>query len=620
MSPAIRILGRQKPITVEEGSTLLDALVAAGFSVAADCGGKGKCGRCKVKVHKGAPRLPLSKTEAKRIGDLEAARGFRLACQHAVVDGLVLEVVEELYRQEVYKRLGIGLGRPLPLSPSIRTVPLPGGEIESALAAAGLLKDVDWLAILPDAGRWRSPVGETPAVSAGPPTACRSALVTESGRMIALVAPSFTPHGIAVDLGTTTIAVYLCSLQTGEVLGIESARNPQLSFGADVMSRITACRDPKDAETMKGMARGTISSCIRTLGRRYDLPQGSLVDALVVGNSTMIHILLGAPVHGLGVAPYRPLFHESLKVRAQEIGFPLHAGAFVQTLPLPSAFVGADTIAAWLWVARTVDESPTLLLDLGTNGEMVLSVNGRLWATSCATGPAFEGATLSCGMAGIPGAIEKVAFQDGALELKVIGDSTDPSIRPKGLCGSGAMSALAALLGHGIIRPDGIFEPGLVHKSLRRTPAGVEFILASAKQAANGQPVVLHQKDVRELQLAKGAVATGIKFLCKAAGIRAPERILLAGAFGNVMAAEDAITMGMVPEIDADRITGIGNAAGLGASLALLDIRARRRAEALLHEIEVVELGGAPDFREAFFASLAFPDRRKADQALNQEF
>jgi uncharacterized 2Fe-2S/4Fe-4S cluster protein (DUF4445 family) len=182
------------------------------------------------------------------------------------------------------------------------------------------------------------------------------------------------------------------------------------------------------------------------------------------------------------------------------------------------------------------------------------------------------------------------------------------------------MSALAALLGHGIIRPDGIFEPGLVHKSLRRTPAGVEFILASAKQAANGQPVVLHQKDVRELQLAKGAVATGIKFLCKAAGIRAPERILLAGAFGNVMAAEDAITMGMVPEIDADRITGIGNAAGLGASLALLDIRARRRAEALLHEIEVVELGGAPDFREAFFASLAFPDRRKADQALNQEF
>jgi uncharacterized 2Fe-2S/4Fe-4S cluster protein (DUF4445 family) len=267
-----------------------------------------------------------------------------------------------------------------------------------------------------------------------------------------------------------------------------------------------------------------------------------------------------------------------------------------------------------------VDESPTLLLDLGTNGEMVLSVNGRLWATSCATGPAFEGATLSCGMAGIPGAIEKVAFQDGALELKVIGDSTDPSIRPQGLCGSGAMSALAALLGHGIIRPDGIFEPGLVHESLRRTPAGVEFILASAKQAANGQPVVLHQKDVRELQLAKGAVATGIKLLCKAAGIRAPERILLAGAFGNVIAAEDAITMGMVPEIDADRIAGIGNAAGLGASLALLDIRARRRAEALLHEIEVIELGGAPDFREAFFASLTFPDRRKADKALNQEF
>ncbi|MGC2434712.1 MAG: ASKHA domain-containing protein [Desulfobaccales bacterium] len=616
MSPAIRILGRQKPITVEDGSTLLDALVAAGFSVAADCGGKGKCGRCKVKVHKGASRLPLAKAETKRLGDAEAARGLRLACQHAAVDGLVLEVVEESYRQEVYKRLGIGLGRPLPSSPSIRMVPLPGGEIESALAAVGLLKDVDWPAVLPDAGRCQPPAGERPAVSAGLPPSCCSALVTEFNRVIGLVAPSFAPHGIAVDLGTSTIAVYLGNLQTGEVLGIESARNPQISFGADVMSRITACRDPKSAETMKEMARGTISACIRTLARRYDLPQESLVDALVVGNSTMIHILLGAPVHGLGVAPYRPLFHESLKVRAPEIGFPLHAGACVQTLPLPAAFVGADTMAAWLWVERTMDEGPTLLLDLGTNGEMVLSANGRLWATSCATGPAFEGATLSCGMAGIPGAIEKVSFLDGALELKVIGDSTDPAIRPQGLCGSGAMSALAALLARGIIRPDGRFEPNLHHESLRRMPTGVEFILASAKQAANGRPIVMRQKDVRELQLAKGAVATGIKFLCKAAGIRAPARILLAGAFGNVIAPEDAITIGMVPRIDAGRIAGIGNAAGLGAALALLDIRGRRRAEALLHEMEVVEMGGAPGFREAFFASLAFPERRQADQEL----
>ncbi len=620
MSPTIRILGRQKPISVEDGATLLDALVAAGFSVAADCGGRGKCGRCKVKVHQGARLLPLSKTEARRIGEAEAAQGLRLACQHAAVDGLVLEVVEELYRQEVYKRLGIGLGRPLPLNPSIRVVPLPGGEIDGALAAAGLLKDVDWLAILPDAGGGRALAGETPAASAGPPASRRVALVTESGRVIGLAAPSYAPHGIAVDLGTSTIAVYLCSLQTGEVLGIESARNPQVSFGGDVMSRITACEDPKDAETMKEMARGIISACIRTLGRRYDLPQESLVDALVVGNSTMIHLLLGAPVHGLGVAPYRPLFHESLEVRAQEIGFPLQAGAGVETLPLPSAFVGADTMAAWLWVERTLDEDSTLLLDLGTNGEMVLFANGRLWATSCATGPAFEGGSLSCGMAGIPGAIEKVAFRNGGLELKVIGDSADPAIRPKGLCGSGAMSALAALLGRGFIRADGLFEPGLVHKSLRRTPGGVEFILAAAKQAATGRPVVLHQKDVRELQLAKGAVATGIKLLCKAAGIRAPERILLAGAFGNVIAAADAIAIGMVPGIDAGRISGIGNAAGLGASLALLDVGARRRAQALLHEIEVIELGGAPDFREAFFASLAFPDRRQAAPALNQEF
>ena len=333
----------------------------------------------------------------------------------------------------------------------------------------------------------------------------------------------------------------------------------------------------------------------------------------------MIHLLLGAPVYSLGVAPYRPLFHGSLKVRAQEIGFPLHPGAFMQTLPLPSAYVGADTIAAWLWAERTLDDKPTLLLDLGTNGEMVLSANGRLWATSCATGPAFEGATLRCGMVGMPGAIEKVAFQDGTLKLKVIGDSTDPSIRPKGLCGSGAMSVLAALLDHGIIRPDGRFEPGCPHASLRHTAAGDEFMVAGAAQAANGRPVVLHQKDVRELQFAKGAVATGIQFLCTAAGIQAPARILLAGAFGNVIEPHDARAIGLIPEIDPDSIAGIGNAAGLGASLALLDVRARRRAEALLHKVEVIELGGAPGFRETFFANLAFPDRRKTNQASRQE-
>jgi uncharacterized 2Fe-2S/4Fe-4S cluster protein (DUF4445 family) len=613
MSPTIRILGREKPITVEAGATLLEAIIAAGYSVAADCGARGKCGRCKVKIHEGAAALPLSTAESKSIGDLDAAQGLRLACQHEAVDGLVLQVVEELYRQEVYKRLGIGLGKPLPCSPSIRKVPLPDGEIEEALATAGLLQEVDWLAILPDVERPRAPAGEPPAVSPG-----RAALVSESGRVIGLVEPSLALHGIAVDLGTSTIAVYLCNLQTGEVLGVETARNPQVSFGADVMSRITAAADPKSAATMKKMARETISACITTLYRRYDLSQGSLADALVVGNSTMSHLLLGAPVHRLGVAPYRPLFHGSLKVRARDLDFPLHPGALVQTLPLPSAFVGADTIAAWLWAERTLDERPTLLLDLGTNGEMVLSVSGRLWTTSCATGPAFEGATLSCGMAGIPGAIEKVAFRDGALELTVIGSSTDPAIRPRGLCGSGAMSALAALLDHGIIRPDGRFETGLRHESLRHTPAGVEFVLASAEPATNGPPVVLHQKDIRELQLAKGAVATGIRFLCAAAGIQAPERILLAGAFGNVIAAHDALTIGLIPEIDPDNIAGIGNAAGLGAALALLDVRARRRAEALLHEMEVIELGGAPGFREAFFASLAFPDRRKADQALRQ--
>ncbi len=574
--------------------------MAAGYTVAADCGARGKCGRCKIKVLEGAGALPLTSIEARRLDAAEAARGLRLACQHEAVDGVVLQVLEELYRQEVYKKLGIGLGQPLPCHPAIRTVPLGGGEIDQSLAQAGLPPEVDWLAVLPEAAQPQAPA------------AARAALVSEPGGVIGLAGAAAPRFGAAVDLGTSTIAVYLCNLQTGEVPGVETARNPQISFGADVMSRITAGADHQNAAVMAGMARETIAVCIQTLCRRYDLAPRDLVEALVVGNSTMCHLLLGAPVPGLGLAPYRPVFHEGLRVRARDLGLPLHPGALVHTLPLPSAFVGADTVAAWLWADRRLDDRPTLLLDLGTNGEMVLAAGGRLWATSCATGPAFEGATLSCGMAGIPGAIEQVAFRDGVIDLKVIGSSTDPAIRPRGLCGSGAMSALAALLSCAILRADGRFEPGLGPEALRQTPAGVEFMLASAEQAANGQAVVLHQKDVRELQLAKAAVATGIKFLCAAAGIKAPERIFLAGAFGNVLEPRDAVAIGMIPAIASGHIDGIGNAAGLGAALALLDVRARGRAGNLLHELEVIELGGAPGFKEAFFASLAFPDRSQA--------
>ncbi|HOV88066.1 MAG TPA: ASKHA domain-containing protein [Syntrophobacteraceae bacterium] len=608
MSPLVQILGQEKAFPADENATLLDVLLATGFSVSADCGGKGRCGRCKVKVVEGATELPPSQTEMRRLSEEELAAGFRLACQQKVAEGLVLEVVEEIYRREVYKRLGIGIGKPLPLAPHVRKVPLPEGKgLEDAFEESGLSGDIDWAAVLSDAVDPRFLRDFDPDPSDSRPPHYQTALTNDSGRVIGLCRPDTELHGIAVDLGTTTIAVYLCNLERGEILGVETARNPQVSYGADVMSRIKASQDPQNAAHLQELARKTINSCITTISRRHELPLKSLVDAVVVGNPTMIHLLLGAHAQGLAVAPYRPIFHSSLAVRARDLGFSLHPGAAVHTLPLPSAFVGADTVAAWLWAEREIEDRSTLLLDLGTNGEMVLSAKGGLWATSCATGPAFEGATLTCGMAGIPGAVERVHFKAARLVLKIIGSSTDPRIRPRGICGSGAMSVLAALLQEEILRPDGGFEIASGHKLLQSTPRGVHFVLAPAKESASGKPVVLHQKDIRDLQFAKGAVATGIRFLCDAAGIDAPERILLAGAFGNVIDPEDALTIGLIPEVPRENIRGIGNAAGLGACKALLDIRARKRARDLLREIRVVELGGAPGFKEAFFANLSFP-------------
>lgn len=610
MSPNVHIVGRQTPISVQEGESLLSALLAAGFLISADCGGKGKCGRCKVRVVEGTTSLPLSPLEMGRLSKEEIAAGFRLACRQKVSEDLVLEVVEEIYRQEVYKRLGIGAGKPLPLAPYVRKVLLPEGKsLEAALDELDLAEDIDWAAVLRSAvdPRFLQDAGSNPS-SEGLPARCQAALVTASRKVIGLCPPTATLHGIAVDLGTTTIAVYLCNLRSGEIVGVETARNPQVSYGADVMSRIKASRDPENASQLQALARETVNTCIAAVSRRHELSPESLADAVVVGNSTMVHLLLGASTQGLEVAPYSPIFHSSLEIRARDLGLSLHPGALVHTLPLPSAFVGADTVAAWLWAEQRLDDRSTLLLDLGTNGEMVLSAHGGLWATSCATGPAFEGATLTCGMAGIPGAIEKVRFEGAKPVLKIIGSSTDPHIRPRGICGSGAVSVLAALLREGVLRPDGRFEVDSGHKFLQSTPKGVRFILASARESASGRPIVLHQKDIRDLQFAKGAVATGIGFLCDAAGINAPERILLAGAFGNVIDPEDALTIGLIPELPPGSIEGIGNAAGFGACRALLDIRARQRAEELLRKIQVVEMGGAPGFKNAFFASLSFPD------------
>ncbi|MEM5785727.1 MAG: 2Fe-2S iron-sulfur cluster-binding protein, partial [Syntrophobacteraceae bacterium] len=310
MSTSVRFVGRKEPVFVDEGSTILDAVSGGGFSIPADCGGLGKCGRCRVKVVEGAPALTPSKAETARIGAEDIESGIRLACCHEVTDGLLIEIVEEIYRKEGYKRLGVGIGEPLPLGPAFRSTPLGDGNLEEAFDEAGLTGK-DWAALFPDVSE-----ADDGRNAGTPEPPRRVALTSPSGRVFALKREPLSLYGVAVDLGTTTVAAYLCDFQTGQILDVQTARNPQVTFGADVMSRILASQKPKDARALKQLACETISSCIQMLCKENGIAREDLVETILVGNPTMVHLLIGAPARGLGIAPYRPLFHGALELKA----------------------------------------------------------------------------------------------------------------------------------------------------------------------------------------------------------------------------------------------------------------------------------------------------------------
>jgi len=537
-----------QPIQAQSDQPLLEAMIDAGILLRADCGGKGKCAKCRIQISDESKKSVSTPTDAERriMKNTEIENGYRLACQVSASESITVSIPEQTRLKPEVAQKGPTL------------IPV----------------------LEPVTGKYK----------------------TER-------------FGIAVDLGTTTIAVYLCDINRRKVLASVSLRNPQVIYGDDVMSRITAVYQYDDllAKLHKSAVQA-IEWGIYSLCRSSQIQSRQLAQVVVVGNSTMIHLFANEDPSSIGVYPYEPKFKDERTFAATSLGFSFNADAVVTTLPLISGFLGSDIVAASLAADHRNWPNGTMLIDVGTNGEVILLQEGQFTATSCATGPAFEGASIHHGMHAISGAIDAVKIdpQTGRPRCSLIQKDPAKIKKPSGICGSGVVSAIAELYRCGILLKDGRILPDnfpdmFVHHE-DQPPA---YVLVPAEQAQANRAVTLTQADVRAIQLAKGALYTGISLLCMEMGIEKPTRILIAGAFGSYINIEDALTIGLFPEMDPADVKVVGNAAGAGAILALFDDAYRQKALVLSREATVVDLGGHPQFQDVFMNSLAFPNGKR---------
>jgi len=583
---------------VPAGISVLEAARRLGVGLSAVCGGAGVCGTCRVVVPpEGQDALsPLSDTERARLGDEDIARGVRLACRAFIRQSLQVFVPPESLTASQRTQVE---GRQTPVRVDPVVVPadlqLPPPTLSDLRSDAERIRD----------GLGRPARLDLEVLRRSPPSlrewgwAVRAVL--RGDEVVALLPPGTPLVGVAVDLGTTKLAGYLLNLETGETLASVGAMNPQLAYGEDVMARITyALQEPEGAERLRQAAVEGLSQLVRDLCAQAGVPPEHVVEAVVVGNTAMHHLFLGLPTRPLGLAPYVPVESGPLDVRARDVGLPLAPGAMVHLLPTVAGFVGADHVAALLATRMEEADRPTLLLDIGTNTEIGLSVGGNLFSCSAASGPAFEGAHIRFGMRAAPGALERVRMIEGRVYWETVEGAP-----PVGICGSGILDAVAELRGAGFLNGRG----GWANSD--RPPFlsgdnGPEFVLVPAEASGLGRAITVSRKDVGEIQLAKAAIAAGWQILLEEAGIRESDlaRVLVAGAFGTYIDIGHAVAIGLLPRLPLDRFEQVGNVAGTGARMALLSRAERERAARLARRVRYVELTVHPSFRERFAQAL----------------
>jgi len=617
------------------GTQLLEAARTLGVDVDSVCGGRALCGRCQVLVMEGdfpkhgvsshaANLTPLSAAEEGYAQRRPLASGHRLSCSTQIQGDLVIDVpaTSQVHRQVVRKAAD---ARPITLNPvvhlhyvEVRQPDMhdPAGDLQRLLEALNrewkfgpLRADLAVLQKLQQAlrqGEWRVTVA------------------VHAGTQLIGVWPGFHDrvYGLAVDVGSTTIAAHLCNLESGEVAASSGAMNPQIRFGEDLMSRVSySMMHPGGAQQMTEAVRGALNALAAEVAREAKVEPSDILELTVVGNPIMHHLLLGIDPVELGGAPFALATDSALALHASELGLTVHPGARVYTLPCIAGHVGADTAGMLLSERPDLSEKLTLLVDVGTNAEIVLGSRERLLACSSPTGPAFEGAQISSGQRAAPGAIERVRIDRATLEpkFKVIGSdlwSNQPGFEQvvaatgvTGICGSGIIEVIAEMYLAGIISQDGVIDGELSQRSDRIVQTGRTY----AYVVHRGTPALsITQNDVRAIQLAKAALRAGVALLMDRFGCDRVDRIRLAGAFGSHIDVKYAMILGMIPDCDLFMVASAGNAAGTGARIALLDSDSRRTIEELVRRVEKIETAIEPKFQAHFVAAMGIPHSTEA--------
>jgi uncharacterized 2Fe-2S/4Fe-4S cluster protein (DUF4445 family) len=598
-------------------ASLLDAAHQLGVDLVSLCGGVGTCGGCRVQVMAAEGVSPPTAVEETSLTAQELQNGYRLACQARLRGDVKIRVPPESLttpQRTQVEGLEVAVVPNPPVCskelhlppPSMADLRADGDRIAAALQAQGInCRSID-LAVLQSASphlrEWD----------------WRAQAVVRDEECVAVTPPSSAMLGLAVDLGTTKVAGYLLDLRSGRTLASKGTMNPQVAYGEDLITRISRVHGaPAAAQQMQELAVEAVNELAAEMTAAVGAHLEDIVEAVVVGNTAMHHLFLRLPVTQLALAPYVPAVSQALDVKARDVGLRIAPGAYVHLLPNIAGFVGADHVAVLLATSLHESTGLVLALDIGTNTEVCLADSGQMCSVSCASGPAFEGAHIKHGMRAAAGAIERLRLVDDHVEYQTIG-----SAPPVGLCGSGILDALAQLYQHGVLDETGKMNN---HPRVRTQDGQREFVLVSEdeleREVASTSPknrarrggaaITITQRDVRELQLAKGAMRSGIQALLQDAGHEAQEinSVVIAGAFGSYIDVPSAIAIGMLPSLPLDRFRQVGNAAGSGARLALISQQKRAEAQQIARQVRYIELAAVPDFQRLFAEAMYLGNR-----------
>jgi len=629
---------------VESNLSVLDAARQLGVEIESICGGRQTCDKCRIIVEEGQfdkhgiesreSHLTPRTDEERAMLDQAGTPEQRLSCNARIRGDLLITVPESSRAQKQIIRK-MATERTIEIDPAIRQF-----YVEVDKAQLGLHRG-DW-------GRLQDALNEqwgleNLAIDLYTLQHLQAALRKDDWKVTVTlwnnarvidVQPGFQEgaYGLAVDVGSTTIASFLCNLRTGELLATESMMNPQVSYGEDLMSRISyAMGNVEGLEKMNTAVIDALNQLATRAARSAKISKNRMYEITLVGNTTMVHILLGINPIELGGAPFALANRDAMDIKASELGLRLHPNANAHILPAQAGHVGADNVAVLVAEQPHLQKDVILTVDVGTNAEIVLSSSDWVFSASSPTGPAFEGGQISSGMRAAPGAIERVRIDPNTKQprFRVIGDERwsdswqmgdfvpvddQPNHLAAGICGSGIIEGIAELFLAGLLSPDGRFNPEIDNEHLvwdenKRKGA---FILATAEQSASGKPIIITQADVRNIQLAKAALFAGAKLLMLRASIETVDKIILAGAFGSYIDPKHAMVLGLIPDCELEQVHAVGNAAGDGARITLLNHAKRRQAVEIARQVKYIETAIDPDFQEEFVKAMHLPHKDDA--------